>query len=156
MDSFNLWLLEDNTDTCIRKRCHKLMLATDLDRRDRGQFQDKKAKQSHNIRMECRGRGCIAPTHSRPRHEMVLSGRRHAPAALYPLGKNPCIYWRVGWVGLKDDLDTEFRGKILCLCRGSNLDRPVVQSVARYYTDWASFKYFPNIRLHRLRTINLS
>jgi hypothetical protein len=66
---------------------------------------------------------------------MVLSGRRHPPAALYPLGKNPCIYWTGGWVGLKDDLDTEFRGKILCLCRGSNLDRPVVQSVSRYYTD---------------------
>jgi hypothetical protein len=25
------------------------------------------------------------------------------------------------------------RGKILCLCRGSNLDRPVAQSVARHY-----------------------
>jgi hypothetical protein len=24
------------------------------------------------------------------------------------------------------------------LCRGSNLDRPVVQSVARHYTDWAT------------------
>jgi hypothetical protein len=43
---------------------HKLMLATDLDRRGRGQFQDKKTKKSHNIRMERRGRGCIAPTHS--------------------------------------------------------------------------------------------
>jgi hypothetical protein len=28
--------------------------------------------------------------------------------------------------------------KISCLCRGSNLDRPVVQPVARYYTDWAT------------------
>jgi hypothetical protein len=25
-----------------------------------------------------------------------------------------------------------------CLCRGSNFDRPVVQSVARHYTDWAT------------------
>jgi hypothetical protein len=28
------------------------------------------------------GRGCIAPTHSRPRHSMGVSGQRHAPAAL--------------------------------------------------------------------------
>jgi hypothetical protein len=40
-----------------------------------------------------------------------------------------------GWVGLRAGLDTEVRGKILCFCRGSNLDRPVVQPVARHYTD---------------------
>jgi hypothetical protein len=33
------------------------------------------------------GRGGIAPTHSRPRHKMGVSGQRHAPAALYPRGK---------------------------------------------------------------------
>jgi hypothetical protein len=33
---------------------------------------------------------------------------------------------------------SEVRGKILCLCRGSNFDRPVVQSVLRHYTDWAT------------------
>jgi hypothetical protein len=39
-------------------------------------------------------------------------------------------------VGSRADLDTEFRGKILCLCRGSNLDRPVIHSVAILsYTD---------------------
>jgi hypothetical protein len=32
-------------------------------------------------------------------------------------------------VGPRAGLDTEVRGKILCLCRGSNLDRPVVQPV---------------------------
>jgi hypothetical protein len=35
------------------------------------------------------GRGGIAPTHSRPRHNMGVSGQRHAPAALYPRGKDP-------------------------------------------------------------------
>jgi hypothetical protein len=30
------------------------------------------------------------------------------------------------------------RGKISCLCRGSNVDRPVVQSVARHYTAWVT------------------
>jgi hypothetical protein len=29
------------------------------------------------------GRGVIAPTHSRPRQQMGVSGQRHAPAALY-------------------------------------------------------------------------
>jgi hypothetical protein len=38
-----------------------------------------------------------------------------------------------GWVGPRAGLDTEARGKILCVCRGSNLDRPVVQPVARHY-----------------------
>jgi hypothetical protein len=30
-----------------------------------------------------------------------------------------------GWVGPRADLDAESRGKILCLCRGSNPGRPV-------------------------------
>jgi hypothetical protein len=32
-------------------------------------------------------------------------------------------------------LDTEATGKVLCLCRGSNPDGPVVQPVVRHYTD---------------------
>jgi hypothetical protein len=36
---------------------------------------------------DARGRGCIAPTHSRPRRYMGVSGQRHAPTVLYPLGK---------------------------------------------------------------------
>jgi hypothetical protein len=43
-----------------------------------------------------------------------------------------------GWVGPRAGLDTEARVKILCLCWGSNLDHPVVQSIARHYTDWAT------------------
>jgi hypothetical protein len=39
-----------------------------------------------------------------------------------------------GWVGPRAGLDTEDRGKILCPCRGSNPDRPIVQSVVRHYT----------------------
>jgi hypothetical protein len=39
-------------------------------------------------------------------------------------------------MGPRPGLDTEARGKkILCLCRGSNLDHPVFQPVARHYTD---------------------
>jgi hypothetical protein len=43
-----------------------------------------------------------------------------------------------GWVGPRADLDTEDRGKILCPCRGSNPDHPIVQPVVRHYTAWAN------------------
>jgi hypothetical protein len=45
------------------------------------------------------GRGGIAPTHARPRHSMWVSGQRHAPAALYPPGKDRRypLDRRLGW-----------------------------------------------------------
>jgi hypothetical protein len=56
----------------------------------------KKVKQSHNTHMEAQeGRGCTAPTHSRPRHKMEVSGQRHAPAALYP--RDPLYRNEAGW-----------------------------------------------------------
>jgi hypothetical protein len=84
------------------------------------------------------GRGCIAPTHFLPRHSMEVSGQRHAPAALCPGEKTPGTHWTGGWVDPKAGLVTEARGKIICPCRGSNPDRPVVQSVVRQYTAWAT------------------
>jgi hypothetical protein len=65
---------------------------------------------------------------------MGVSGQRHAPAALYPWGKDPGTHCTGGWVGPRAGLDTEATGKILCSCRGSNPDRPVVQPVVRHYT----------------------
>jgi hypothetical protein len=50
-----------------------------------------------------------------------VSGQRHALAALYPRGKDLWCPWIGGWVCLRAGLGTEARGKILCLCRGSNL-----------------------------------
>jgi hypothetical protein len=41
-------------------------------------------------------------------------------------------------MGPRDGLDTEARGKILRPYRGLNLDRPVVQSIAKHYTDRAT------------------
>jgi hypothetical protein len=38
-------------------------------------------------------------------------------------------------VGPRAGLDSEARGNILCPRRGSNLYRPVIQSVVRHYTD---------------------
>jgi hypothetical protein len=45
------------------------------------------------------GRGGIAPTHSRPRHLMGVSGQRHAPATLLPPGRGPPvpIVQEAGW-----------------------------------------------------------
>jgi hypothetical protein len=63
-----------------------------------------------------------------------VSGQRHAPAALYCRGKDPGAQWTGGWVGLRAGLDTDDRRKIICPCRGSNPDRPVVQPVVRHYT----------------------
>jgi hypothetical protein len=58
------------------------------------------------------GRGDIAPTHSRPRRWMGVSGQRHAPTALYPRGRTPGTHWIGGWVGLRAGLDTEDIEKI--------------------------------------------
>jgi hypothetical protein len=91
------------------------------------------------------GRGRIASTHSWPRHEMGVSGQHHAPAAIYPWKRTPGTHCTGGWVGLGAGLDTEVRGKILCPCQGSNLDRPVVQSVARNYIGWATRLLDPTI-----------
>jgi hypothetical protein len=70
-----------------------------------------------------RGRG--APTHSLLLYYMGMNGKRHSPAALYPRERTPGTHWIGGWVGLCAGLDTEARGKILCLCRGLNPGRPI-------------------------------
>jgi hypothetical protein len=51
-------------------------------------FKQSKAFPLHAMKAPGR-RGGIAPTHSQPRHEMGVSGQHHAPAALYPRGKDP-------------------------------------------------------------------
>jgi hypothetical protein len=45
---------------------------------------------------------------------------------------------RGGWVGPRAGLDAETIRKIFSPLRGSNLDRPVNQPVARHYTDLAA------------------
>jgi hypothetical protein len=57
----------------------------------------------------------------------------HAAAALYSGEKTPGTHCTGGWVGPRAGLDTEATGEILCPCRGSNSDRPVVQPVVRHY-----------------------
>jgi hypothetical protein len=55
----------------------------------------------------------------------VVSGQRHAPAALNPRESTPGTHCIGGWVGLRSRQDTEARGKILFPCWGSNLCNPV-------------------------------
>jgi hypothetical protein len=66
---------------------------------------------------------------------MGVSGQRHTPTAIYPGERTPGTHCTGGWVGLRAGPDTE---KNPLPCRGSNPDRPVVQSVVRHYTDWAT------------------
>jgi hypothetical protein len=67
---------------------------------------------------------------------MGVSGQRHAPAALYPRGKGPRypLDRRLGGPVWTQGLEE----KSSAPCRGSNLDRPIVQPVVRHYTAWAA------------------
>jgi hypothetical protein len=65
-----------------------------------------------------------------------VSGQRRAPAALYPRERTPyyTLDRRLG--GNQSRSGHRGQGKKLFrLCRGSNPDRPVVQSVVRHCTD---------------------
>jgi hypothetical protein len=67
-----------------------------------------------------------------------VSGQRHAPAALCPGERTPVpIVQEAGWAS-EPVWTQRLKKKILCPCRGSNPDRPVVQSAVRHYTAWAT------------------
>jgi hypothetical protein len=70
-----------------------------------------------------------------------VSGQVTPRPRFSPGERTPGTHWTGGWVGPRAALDTEVREKIPYLCRGSNLDRSVVQSVATHYTDLATFIY---------------
>jgi hypothetical protein len=46
-----------------------------------------------------------------------------------PGERAPGTHCTGGWVGPRAGLDAEVRGKILCLCRGSNPGRPVISQM---------------------------
>jgi hypothetical protein len=51
----------------------------------------------------------------------VLDGGEWSVSCPGCTGMIPGTHWIGGWVSLRASLDTEARGKILCLCQGSNL-----------------------------------
>jgi hypothetical protein len=65
---------------------------------------------------------------------MGVSGQRTPRPRFTPGERTPGTHWIGGWVGLRAGLDAGVRRKILCPCRGSNLDHPIVQPVVRHYT----------------------
>jgi hypothetical protein len=67
-----------------------------------------------------------------------VSGQSHAPPALYPWERTPGTHCAGGWMGPRAVLDTEVREKILLPLPGIELDGPVVQALARHYTDSAT------------------
>jgi hypothetical protein len=81
------------------------------------------------------GRGGIAYSFSTSALDGV-SGQRYVPAALYPRGNEPPvpIGQQSGW-GPEPVWTRRLEEKLFCLCQGSNLDRPVVQSIVKHYTD---------------------
>jgi hypothetical protein len=97
-----------------------------------------KAKQSHNTPMEARGERRYSSYSFATSALDGVSGQPHAPAALYLSGKDPDTHWTGMLDGpLSRSGHTGYR-KNLCLYRGLNPDRSVIQSVARHYTDWAT------------------
>jgi hypothetical protein len=71
------------------------------------------------------GWGNIAPTHfyvgTKWGWEVSVAPR----PCFTPTERTPGTHCTGGWVGLRPGLDTEDRGKILCIWRGSNPGRPV-------------------------------
>jgi hypothetical protein len=82
------------------------------------------------------GRGGTAPTDSRRRHYMGGEWSASRPGRDLLPGKGPLvpIGQEAGWA--PESVRTQRLEEKSCgLCLGSNLDRSVVQSVARHYTD---------------------
>jgi hypothetical protein len=69
---------------------------------------------------------------------MGVNGQHLAPAALCSVKRTPGTHCTGGWVDPTAGLDTGWRKMSFLVSRGSNLNRPVVQPVARHYTDWAT------------------
>jgi hypothetical protein len=51
-----------------------------------------------------------------------------------PKERIPSTHWMGGWVGLRAGLDTQAKGKILCLCQGLNPGRPGCSQILYWLT----------------------
>jgi hypothetical protein len=70
---------------------------------------------------------------------MGVSGQHHAPAALYPRGKDPRYpHWIGGWVGLRDS-EPVWMQELEENSSAPVGDRtPIVQPAVRHYAAWAT------------------
>jgi hypothetical protein len=96
------------------------------------------------------GSGYIDPTHSQHRHWMGISGQNHAPATLYPWGKDSQYPLDMTLDGPQSQSGQCLQQKSSCLCWGSNLDCPVVVCSQTLY--WLSY---PSSQFHLKRCIFL-
>jgi hypothetical protein len=71
---------------------------------------------------------------SRPRHQLEVSGKLHAPSALPPGERALCTHWIGGSVGPRASLDAA--EKILDHTGTRNSEPSVFQPVASRYTDY--------------------
>jgi hypothetical protein len=97
-----------------------------------------KVNQSHNTPMEAQGERRYSSYSFTTSALDGVSGQRHAPAALYPGKGSPVPTGQEAGFVPEPVWALYLEEKCSCLCRESNLDRPVVQSVGRHYTDWAT------------------
>jgi hypothetical protein len=109
-------------------------------------------------------KGKVVPLHS---IEVHLSERRYSSLFLNlgtrrgwvvsitlrppftPRERAPGTHCIGGWVGPRAGLDAEIRGKILCLCRGSNPGCPVC-SQTLYWLSYPSSCFFTHSAVNRL------
>jgi hypothetical protein len=112
-------------------------------------------KLSHYCHTNNKGERMYSSTQSWPQ---ALDGGEWSASHLcfIPMEKTPSTHWIGGWVGLRAGLDTEARGKILCLCQGSNPNRPINQSVVRHYTNWATQVTYILCLIHYRLTANIA
>jgi hypothetical protein len=61
------------------------------------------------------------------------------PRPRFTSGMDPRTHWIGGWVGLRADMNTEPRGKILCFSQGSNPGRPVCSQL--YWLSYSHRRY---------------
>jgi hypothetical protein len=72
-------------------------------------------------------------------------GRALAPGKGPPVPTVQEVGWAPELVWIQRLDEKSFR-----ICRGSNLDRPVVHPVPRHYTDWATRLTYKHMTLHKI------
>jgi hypothetical protein len=134
-DGRSIWGLSD-----IITRGEEMELLSQTPAKSQPAYHNAKAVPLHATKA-LGGRGGIYPTHFRPRHYMGWVVSLTSGHALPPEKGPPVLIGQeAGWA--PEPVWTQrLEENFFRLCRGSSLDRPIVQPVARLYTDWANPAY---------------